>query len=431
MRRLQSFTYRHFFKMVIQFIVFSFFLSGLNTAYAAKDINAELDILKEQYQQSIELNKKSMALILELSKKVEQLEKRDLAVVKSKTIEEERVEELEDIVSDLEESIGSRAIVKAFDALEVNIGGIFISDFTYVDAEDGEEGAFNRQNFELLISAQLNESWSAFFAAAFALRSDDPFETGSRLEPEFNNRSLTPEILSWVNYQYSDAFNLRIGRFTTPHGIINIEHFPITLLSPLQPQFLRPMGGNTLFANFSNGLHAHGKQFIGDDIWSYNAYVSAFVGNPEDEIFGAMTEYTVSSYGLTAGVNYAHGSRSDGSEYDMGGIHVLLDKGSLLWKNELFITTGDSDNSDRLAFYTQPAWRITPQWIAFYRFDYLDNGVSVTTENVFGINYLPYSNIRLRALYTYKDFDRGIDANGNVFPGANANIFQFGGTFSF
>ena len=350
---------------------------------------------------------------------------------KNATEYEARIEELEDLVGELESRVGNRAVIRAFDGLEVNLGGFYHSAFTYIDAEDESVSSFNRQNFELLISARFNESWSSFFAGGFLREADDAFAAGSRTAPVFNSKNKNPAIISWVNYRHSDAFQVRLGRFITPHGIINIEHFPATLLDPEQPQFLRPFSGDTLFPNFSTGVQVHGRRYAGDNIFTYNAYISNYAGAPEHENFGAMVEYTFSSLGLAVGLNYANGARADETDYDLGGLHFRVNKGRLLWKNEVY-TTNEDQAENRKGGYTQPAWRLTPKWTAFYRYDVLDNGTAETTENVVGLNYMPYSNVRLRVTYTYKEFDESTDpVDSSTLPETQANILQLSGTFSF
>ena len=80
--------------------------------------------------------------------------------------------------------------------------------------------------------------------------------------------------------QHFDGVHLHT--FITPAGIIHIEHFPAILLDPEQPQFLRHFSGQTIFANFTNGIHFHGSTFTGPrgkNILSYNVWGGGFAGN--------------------------------------------------------------------------------------------------------------------------------------------------------
>lgn len=85
-------------------------------------------------------------------------------------------------------------------------------------------------------------------------QSGDPVSVGTRTELEFDvgGETSTATVIAWANYIHSDTLNVQLGRYITPQGIIHIEHFPATLLDPEQPKFLRPFGGDTIFANFEN-----------------------------------------------------------------------------------------------------------------------------------------------------------------------------------
>lgn len=348
----------------------------------------------------------------------------------------ERLDQIEETVVGLEERVGNRAVVHAFDAMSLDVGGFLHQTFTLVDGEDETVASFNKTVFELLLKAQLTERWSAFVAQAFARESADPFSAatgGSRENPRFNtgNGTDTETVIAWADYRFSDALGLRFGRLISPQGIVNIEHFPAVLLDPEQPQFLRPFGSDTLFANFTTGVDLHGNRFFGADQLAYNAYSGNFAGNANDLIYGARGAYTFGGTGITIGLNYNGGSRrsAQGDTFDVFGADLRIDKSALLLTGEVFASEESGGLRDnRTAWYIQPAFRLNPKWTVFYRYDFLDNGTDEgdSLENVFGITYKPRPNIHLRALLTFKDFDRGLAQ-----PEADARIFQVSGTLSF
>lgn len=350
-----------------------------------------------------------------------------------------RMNALEESVVSLEDRVGDRAVIHAFEGVKVDIGGFFHSAYTYIDAEDGSAGSFDRQNFELLIASQISEDWSGFFAGGFLRESDDPFGDstgGSRTDPRFNSVGKNPQIIGWTNYRYNDALNVRIGRMITPHGIINIEHFPAALLDPEQPQFLRPFSGDTLFPNFSTGFQVHGSTFISGSVINaveYAVYDSSAATNSEAHNDGGRLGIRLLDDHAKLGLNYSSGERDDQStRYDLWGADLRVEMGQFLLDTEIFESHGDTEGN-RLGAYIQPAWRISPQWVTFYRYDYLDVGESTgeSVENVVGVNYLPRPNVRLRAIYTYRQYDAGIVGDGEALPEADVNIMQLSGTFSF
>ncbi|WP_262695970.1 OprO/OprP family phosphate-selective porin [Kordiimonas aquimaris] len=346
----------------------------------------------------------------------------------------ERLDEIEGVVVDVEDRIGSRAVANVFDAERLDIGGFLLSTLTHVNGEDGSTTSFNRQVFELLINGKLSDDFTFFVAQAFTREASPIFtDPAGRRSPDFNLGTGSPTPIAWANYRLNDAFNVRVGKWVAPHGIINIEHFPAILLDTEQPQFLRPFGGQTIFANFQTGVQVHGRQFLGasgENELNYAFYVGNFGGNQDNFNVGGRVGYTFGQSGVTVGLNGAFGRRAEvgDSEYRLFGADLLYDKGPILWKTEFFKTDEDL-GEDRLAFYSQPAWRINDKWTAFYRYDYLDDGTirGDRREHAFGLAFNPIPNVRIRSTATFRHFDSGIGGFGE----ADAQLYQLSSTYSF
>ncbi|MDX2094818.1 MAG: hypothetical protein SFW64_02630 [Alphaproteobacteria bacterium] len=405
--------------------------------------DAQVKALEQKLEQAMKLIEAQNAQMEGVKSELAQVQKKTSAPQASRFVDlapaaggnggkalEKRIAAIEETVDSLDEKMGSGSVVNAFDAKKIKIGGFFHTTYTHNDGKDGDASAWDRQNFELLIRADLDEDWSAFFAGGFLRQGDASF--ADRRNPNyttFNNEN--PQIIGWVNYKYNDALNIQLGRMITPHGIVNIQHFPATLLDAEQPQFLRPFSGDTIFPNFSTGIQAHGKFYLASDTLSYNTYFTSDQASPEKKLVGGRVAYANAATGITLGLNGMTGARDEAvsSDYTMYGADLRVDKGPFLWESEIYQTDEDA-GGDRFTWYTQPAWRITDKWIAFYRYDFLDNGGTSgdTTENVVGINYLPKPTVRLRATATRRDFDQGLAASE---VNTEANIFQVSSTFSF
>ena len=411
---------------------------GLVSTTALAQDNNRVANLENQLQDAV-------SIIKDLQKEVQQLKRKQNTMSRSTHTPAgnagagdvgTRLEDIENIVYDIDEKVGGNTLVNAFDAESINLGGFLHQTFTHVEGEDSSESSFNRTIFELLLSADITDNLSAFFATAFIREGSPDFTDGSdanRRNPKFNVENKTRQVIGWGNWEFSDAANVRFGRFITPHGIVNIDHFPAILIDPEQPQFLRPFGGDTIFPNFVNGVEFHGSQFVnGMDTVRYNAYVANHQADSERLLAGGRAEYGLTDYGVKVGANASAGSRDnlESSSYIMYGADLLYDKGPVLWKNEVFVTDEDLGD-DRFAFYTQPAYRLSDKWIAFYRYDYLDNGgtgaeAGDTIENVVGINFLPTPRLRLRATATNREFE-----DGGGFDDADAQLYQLSATLSF
>lgn len=355
---------------------------------------------------------------------------------------EESAGDIEERVFNVEEKVGDRALVKAFDAVELDLGGFLTQAFSVVHGENNTEYSPNFTQLELLFRANVADKWSLFSAIGFLREAD--IDVSDAESPFFRaGANRTPLIISWMNYRHSDALQLRAGRFVAPHGIINIEHFPPSLLDTNQPQFLRPFPGSTIFPNFMNGIQAHGRVFVGQNksnFIEYSAYGAFHDPAPDKVLTGARVAYGHKDSGVTFGLNYAHGSRESGASpagsftavpvrssvanrYDTVGGDILIDKGRFLWKTEGFYSF-ENDEEDRWTFYTQPSVRLHDQWVAFYRYDLLDpgQGLDRSSEHVFGLNYLPFPIVRLRGAVFLRDFDNGRD---------NVLLSQLSATISF
>jgi len=408
----------------------------------AETTEQRLDELERLYQASNKKIDRLLAEIQRLKTGPETLESESLeaeSLEASVNRQSERTNDLETIIAEVDERVGSRAVVNAFEGKSLDIGGFLHSTLTHVDGESGSVSSFNRQIFELLVRTDFDERWSAFFAQAFIREGSPSFdddndgifnEPGERFSPVINVGSNTPLVIAWANYRHSDLLNFQFGRFITPHGIINVEHFPAILLDTEQPQFLRPFGGQTIFPNFVTGAQLHGSTFVnGDDSLSYNLYGANFVGNSDDFLFGGRIQYGFEKQGISLGVNASTGERSAAvsSDYNLFGVDLLIDKGRLLWKSEYFHSSEDF-GGDRTGYYTQPAWRINPKWTAFYRYDFLDNGAELgdSVEHMLGINFTPLPNIRLRGTIAR----RTLDAEAG-FEEASTMLYQTSATLSF
>ncbi|MCC3860074.1 hypothetical protein [Pseudemcibacter aquimaris] len=418
----------------------------LSPTYAQSNDESRLAELESKLSQALEMISSLQTEITAL--KNSETENVETLSIPEETVElvqenTERLEVVEDELLELEDKTGDRALVQSFDALSLDIGGFLHSAVTHVDGRDGSATSFNRQTFEILMRAQLGENWSAFLAQAFIRESAPIFQDDEqRTDPTFQipGAGISPTVIAWANYKASDALNVRVGRFITPHGIINVDHFPAILLDPEQPQFLRPFGGQSMFANFMTGANIHGQTFTDNGRLKYDLYVGSFVGNPESFNYGGRVGYTFGDTGITVGANLGGGSRvrpsligGQSSDYILYGADLLYDKGPILWKSEIFYTNEDH-LSDRLAFYTQPAYRLNDQWTAFYRFDFFDDGNDRGNqiEHAVGLNFVPTKNVRLRGIATFKNFEAVEEGlpNGPISE-ADVRSYQLSATFSF
>jgi len=349
---------------------------------------------------------------------------------------EDRIDSLEDQLLDVDERVGTRAVVHAFDALQMDFGGFATQRVNAVKSDAHTRAAFDMGQFELFLKAIIDDDWEFFsileFKRVASLNESDTKDV------QFGSIANKADLeLYWFNYRLADSLQFRAGRFIAEHGIINVEHFQPTLLHLDYPMFMRKKPGSgsnnsgslSFFERFMVGAMAHGQTSVGDDnSLVYNAYIGTDKQNGMDYQSGARAALSWGHSGLTTGLNFGHGNHGavvNGNSYDFWGVDLLYDKDAILWKNELYASKEDVGTEDRLGWYTQPAVRLADKWIAFYRYDFLDNadlGKGDQTEHVVGINYLPNPLVRLRATATQASFD---------LPDDDFTSFQLSATISF
>ena len=199
-------------------------VSAENTSIRMEDISKHLQQMQHQLDETLLRVKQ-----LELHDKGLSPLPSDEALDEQINALSDRVNDQEDLIQDLDQKVGGRTLIRAFDATQFDFGGFLHSTFTHVNGENGSATSFDRLTFELLFKVQFSERFSAFFAQAFVRESNTRFtDTFQRTSPGFtfsgSGGMKTPLVIAWANYRNSDAFNIQIGRYITPFGIINIEH---------------------------------------------------------------------------------------------------------------------------------------------------------------------------------------------------------------
>lgn len=331
---------------------------------------------------------------------------------------ESKVDILETQVADLELLQSQGNPVTTFDSIRLDFGGFITQQFTGIVNSENDEGSFDQTNVELLIGADVTEKDSFFAALGFLRRSfitmENTAEDVTMREWE-DRRNQTPLIIGWYKHEFNDQLDVTLGRFINPWGIINIEHFPPTLMNLSQPQFLRPFGGATIIPNFIDGAQAHGTTYFGDSEFEYYAYIAEFANNAGELLFGGRAAITDPSRVVTVGGNYQHGNRDDDT-YDAFGLDVLVDYEGFGLKTEYIVNTRD-DLGDQETFYVQPFYRVG-DWLAFYRYDVIDldddvdSDASEQEEHILGVNYFYTPTIRLRGEYAFNIYDLENDSLG-------------------
>ncbi len=377
----------------------------------------------------------------------------------------ERIDDVENIIERVDERVGSRAVVNAFEAQSLDIGGIAGSVFTSETAENNSFNGFTINFLELLIKARLDDKWSAFIAPLFAEASFTQYTDPEQRRSVTNaNLATAVNVFGYITYEQNNMFNVDFGVFPTPQGIWTPEHFPHAQVIIDSPQMFSPIWQtDEIVPSFTQGVSVRGTYPVEGNILSYNIFAGynnkidiSGVTNPVDEgefHWGTRIAYRHSAIGTEIGLNYGQGDRNDDtnvsnpfytprsgraygqeSEYDYYGIDLRVNKGSFEIKSELFATNEDFGR-DRLGWYVQPVYNVNSNWAIVARYDFFDNGGNTgdKIEKVVGLIWSPIPAVKFRSELSRVEYEVGTGTTllGGAYGSADVDVFSLSATYSF
>ncbi len=356
----------------------------------------------------------------------------------------ERVDELEDQQAELLDRIGSRAVLQAYTARDLDLGGHVSSLFSYMHGDDRSRFGHVVTLLELYLKAQLDDEWSLFATPGFYVFNggllDDP-TTPMQSDPTFiaddsSDASLFIARMA-AQWHHSDALEVTGGVIGTPHGTTNREYFIPARTIAQGSLHTRVLLNNALYPQQVVGVRAAGKHALSDSgRIEYDAYFGVQDSAPDRPLGGVRFSYEFIDIGLSFAANYGLGRRSGQSGidlltnvpvlqspfpsefngargYEFGGLDVQWRLGDFVSKTE-FYSSGEDGYLDQRAASTEFTWFALPKLGISYRFDYYDRGsdqvvvavsptivtmpldVGHATEHVVGLCYDPRPSVRLR-----------------------------------
>ncbi|MCA8949836.1 MAG: hypothetical protein KDE27_10065 [Planctomycetes bacterium] len=363
-----------------------------------------------------------------------------------------RVDELEDQQATTSERIGARAVVQAYNANTLDLGGHVSSLFTHMHGENRDVTGHVVTILELYLRAQLDEQWSLFATPGFYTYNgaflDDP-TTATRGDPGFKRDGADDAHVlftrAYAQWKPDDLFQLRAGIIGSPHGTTNREFFIPARSIGLGSLHTRVYPFNLFYPQLLEGFGASGKFVLpnSSDWLEYDAYVGVQQESPDDLLGGLRLAWVFDDLGLSAAVNYGTGRRPSATngltgadqieaalrnvpalqgpfatrvlgsrDYDLVGVDIDWRTGPLISKTEAYVSA-EGQYDDQRVFSTEWTWFARPEWGLTYRFDYYDGGSDETVvslapfatapmdrgraiEHVVGISYNPNAGVRIR-----------------------------------
>jgi hypothetical protein len=200
-----------------------------------------------------------------------------------------------------------------------------------------------------------------------------------------------------LEFYLNQYLNFRLGRFLTPGGIWNVDHYPPFVLTQERPQHIRK-----IFPQLQDGLQTLGSVNMAGVSTDYTFYVSNGQGHSahgdhnENKAWGPRLKFSLPFFTRTeVGTSYYRESdTNDDDDYRAIGADLLLRWNDWKFQGEYAkgYTNFDAGGRDdhRTGYYGQLEYNIR-KWTLGYRYDWYDPSRNTDddrkTINTLAVNY--------------------------------------------
>lgn len=287
-----------------------------------------------------------------------------------------------------------------------------------VAGDSRDEGrSFVQNELSIFLRATTrDEKWTAFTEVEFDHIEGDEYLTdrgGKAFELEMET--------GWVEHRHSDRFRLRAGKLLLPQ-YWQANHYPNLTMSTLAPL----MSGN-VFPKYIVALQTSGdwwtanERGIGYTLFLGRSAKTALVELDQNDNLAGGGRLTFRLAGKnkparldTFDVSFSALASENAQNQDelilgadiqirLSRLELLAEfaQGSLVRFDESLRSRFPQDKGDTVGLYVQAAYRLSPKWHAYYRYDYLDlNDGSPTprdeTRHTLGANFRPRPFVSLK-----------------------------------
>ena len=341
---------------------------------------------------------KQQEIIAGLMKKVEELEKKQATVATRDDLERETHSQQERVNS-MEEQLLSKANLTGYYAIE------------YINSDSPAAGAFRQHFLSFFVSKQINH-WSFFTETEFEYA---PHFDGSGRELETAAGEIKIEN-AWMEYNHNRHFNVRVGKQLFPQ-YWQTYHYPSLTFSTQRPinaeatLFPREFVGAMMYGSASAPMGAS-EVAVGYKVYVGNNQVpdSGRKDQTDSKAVGAKLQFQFPTAGRLKKFDVAadlYRGKLSNEEATLAtdtiwGLDAQIEVDRFLFFGEY--ARGSSLGTARYGYYLQPALRLAPQWVAFYRNERVDDpqpirGGTIGTRHVTGINFRPVPQISFKGEY--------------------------------
>ena len=372
------------------------FIFGSRPAWAQQDEIARLraELVSQQ------------AVIAQLLQRVDDLEKKQSAAATKDDLEQEAKTQQDSVNSVRDTLLG-----------KVNVNGYY--NFRFFNDGSEAHNAFQQDHLGLLFGKQLGRF--SFFAElelqnaphhpqAAAEASGHEAETTA--PADISGEGQVAVENGWMEYNHNRYLGVRVGKQLSPQYWWQ-NHYPNLTYSTDLPIYLRELFPPELVGVTVQGTATRpvGSSEFGV---GYKVYVANndFEGNNLTDLrdgkawggrlqvrfptSGALKRFDVAGDVYQGHLGMVGGELADDK---VAGFEEQLEVSRFMLNSEY--ARGRSEGSTRSGFYVQPAVRLNPDWLTFYRVEQLESPRLQRAEirHLAGINYRPYSQIALKLEY--------------------------------
>jgi hypothetical protein len=267
----------------------------------------------------------------------------------------------------------------------VNISGYADGEFIMTD-EKGMNNEFRVHHLSIFLKKQIAEKWRVF--------SEIEFEDAPNTEED--EGTIFVEVFT-IDYNHNPYINFRLGRFLTPGGIWNVDHYPPFVLTQEQPQHIRE-----IFPQLNDGLQFYGSANVADVVADYILYASNGQGTNttaggdgnEDKAVGTRLKFKFPFLSkIETGFSYYTEEKDTKEDLRAAGADLLLQWKNLKLQGEYakgFLDPASGSIYQTIGYYGQLEY-LYNNWTLGYRYDWYDPKTTVDNDrktiNTIALNY--------------------------------------------
>jgi hypothetical protein len=281
----------------------------------------------------------------------------------------------------------------------LHIGSYFSTDYSSSD----EKKEFRLDDVAILAYGNLSPD----FSYLMEFESAPTYSQNFTNDTIFNDPKLHYERM-FIDYIYSNMFNIRFGKQISPIGYWNLE--PINVLRDTSSN---PIYASVIFPKLFTGLDLFGY-FDEDDTVKYHLFVQNnkdldedYINIKNEHFVGASLAYEFSDeidFGASVGeyITSIENKRvkfiESNVRYDS---YPFLLQAEIAYSDVNNQTTDKRDNN--LAGYAQGMYSLNMKHALISRYEYIDNGELGKSNSIgiFGYSYRPVYSVSLKAEYQW------------------------------